>query len=81
MKRASELSTKSTSDLGGGVRWTHLWSGQFCGADTGVVAAMLGGQQGELIGNTEYGIRGGKAVQISTLFSPTKDQLEKIQKY
>ena len=40
-----------------------------------------GGQQGKLVGNTEYGIRGEKAVQISSLFSPTKDQLEKIQRY
>jgi hypothetical protein len=59
------------SDLGGGVGW--MWSGQFCGADTGVVAAMLGVNRGSLseIRNTEYEAR--KAVQISSLFSPTKD--------
>jgi hypothetical protein len=66
MKRASKLSAKSTSDLGGGVGWTHLRSGQFCGVDTGVVAATLGVNRGSLseIRNTEY--EGAKAVQIST---------------
>jgi hypothetical protein len=42
-------------------------SGQFCSVDIRVGAAMLG-STGGAYWNTEYGIRGVKAVQISTLF-------------
>ena len=68
------------SDLGGGVGWTHLCSGQFCGADTGVVAAMLGVNRGSLseIRNTEYE---GRKLSRSPPFSRRPNPLEKIQRY